>query len=86
MKTEQVTLPLSEDAVNVFALKQTHLETWRNHGQLKWTLGLLEEVAELLLSLAGLHKDPPDWELMQIATIAMNWLEMRTERKEADIC
>jgi hypothetical protein len=83
MKTEKVTLPLSNEALSVFALKQTHLETWRDRSQLKWTLGLLEEVVELLLSLVGLHKGPPGWELQQIASIAMNWLEVRAERREA---
>lgn len=62
-------------------LKQMHCCTWRDRGQLKWALGLLEEVAELLLALVGLHGDSPDWELKQIAAIAWNWLEMRQERK-----
>jgi len=60
-------------------LKDQHRQTWRDRGQLKWAFGLLEEVAELILSLLGLHKDPPEWELQQIAAIAWNWLEMRRE-------
>ena len=60
-------------------LKDQHRYTWRDRGQLKWALGLLEEVAELMLSLVGLHRGPPEWELQQIAAIAWNWLEMRRE-------
>jgi len=65
----------------VIGLKRVHSQTWRDCGQLKWTVGLLEEVWELLLALVGLHRHSPDWELRQIAAIAMNWLEMREERE-----
>jgi len=67
----------------VIGLKRVHSQTWRDRGQLKWTLGLLEEVAELLLALVGLHHHSPDWELRQIATIAMNWLERREGESDA---
>jgi len=69
----------TEKAIRV--LKEQHQHTWRNRGQLKWALGLLEEVAELMLSLVGLHRGPPEWELQQIAAIAWNWLEMRREER-----
>ncbi len=49
-----------------------HRHTWEREGRLHWFLGLLEEVAELGLSMIGLHKGPPEWELTQIAAIAMN--------------
>ena len=58
-------------------LKERHRNTWRNRSNLFWLIGLLEEVGELTLSLIGLHKHPPDLELKQIATIALNWLEKR---------
>ena len=67
----------TEEAIKV--LKHQHRDTWRDRGQLKWAFGLLEEVAELMLSLVGLHRGPPEWELQQIAAIAWNWLEMRGE-------
>ena len=35
---------------------------------------LVEEVGELAAALAGDHQHPPDWELRQIAAIALHWL------------
>lgn len=64
---------------SVLELKYKHRKTWRNKPEWYWALMLLEEVGELLLSLLGLHRHPPELELKQIATIAMNWLEMREE-------
>lgn len=42
-------------------------------------LRLLEEVAELIGSLIGIHKDPVSHELGQIASICMNWMEKRAK-------
>jgi len=75
---------LSDEAHNVLMLARHHSNAWRGRRQLKWVLGLCEEVIELLLSLCGLHKGPPDWELQQIAAIAMNWLEMRNISHQSD--
>jgi hypothetical protein len=61
----------------VLELKQKHIATWRDKPEWFWMLSLLEEVAELGLSLIGLHAGPPDWELKQIVAICLNWLEMR---------
>jgi len=40
-------------------------------------MGLLEEVGELALAIAGIHEHNVDYELQQIASICLNWLEMR---------
>ena len=61
----------------VLELKHGHRHTWRRKSGLYWLLKLLEEVVELSLALVGLHKHTPEHELAQIATIAMNWLELR---------
>lgn len=66
-------------------LRRQHRTTWRTRKQGFWLFGLLEEIAELILALAGLHKDGVDWELLQIAAICMNWMEMRAERTETAI-
>lgn len=64
----------------VLKLKRKHRLTWRDRSDWFWFFGLLEEVAELGLALAGLHKGPVDWELKQISAIAMNWLEKRNPK------
>jgi lipid-A-disaccharide synthase-like uncharacterized protein len=63
-------------------LMEEHKATWRNKPEWFWFLSLLEEVFELLGALIGWHKDPVKWELMQIAAICMNWIDMR-ERKNS---
>jgi hypothetical protein len=67
----------------IFALAEQHKETWRQDPESTWIKGLLEEVRELQDALEGKHKHPPDLELMQIAAICMNWLDMR-QSKRAD--
>ena len=67
----------------VLALKHHHRQTWQEKPEWYWMFGLGEEVVELALTLAGLHAGPVEWELQQIASIALNWLEMR-ESKEKD--
>lgn len=54
-------------------LVKEHRNTWENRSNLFWYVSLLEEVMELGLSLLGLHKDKPGFELAQIASIAINW-------------
>ena len=64
----------------VLYLTAEHVRTWRDRGNWYWFLGLLEEVVELALSLVGLHGDPPEHELRQVASICLNWLDLRAER------
>jgi hypothetical protein len=62
------------------ALKEKYAGKWRDRSQLYWAGRLLEEVAELLGALLGIHAGPVERELAQIASICMNWLELRAER------
>ncbi len=61
----------------VMCLKEKHSRTWRDREESYWMARLTQEIGELASSLVGDHKDSPDWELKQIATISLNWLEMR---------
>jgi len=71
---------ISAVELKVLELKTRHKSTWRDKPEWWWLLGLLEEVVELVFALVGLHRGPVDWELTQIAAIAMNWLEHRGTR------
>lgn len=66
----------------VFALAANHSETWRGKPDAwdtneKFLDGLLEEVNELHDALNGKHEHNPSLELEQIASICLNWIEMR---------
>jgi len=61
-------------------LKEQHKETWRDKPESYWLARLMQEVGELGSSLVGDHDDPAEWELMQIAAICLNWLEMRNPK------
>jgi hypothetical protein len=76
-------LTVSDVEWHVLRLKDAHKSTWSDKPTWYWYLGLLEEVGELFLSLLRLHKDSPEHELKQIATIAMNWLEKRWPKRKA---
>ena len=64
----------------VFQLMKEHENTWRNYPESDWLIGLKEEVEELTQSLAGKHEHTPEIELRQIASICLNWLDMRFHR------
>lgn len=66
-----------DDRFGVWALKEQHKTTWRDQPESYWFYLLMEEVGELGASLANDHKDPPEWEMKQVAAICLNWLEMR---------
>lgn len=70
------------DRFGVLDLKEQHKATWRDLPESYWFHRLMQEVEELGLSLANNHKDPPEWELKQIAAICLNWLEMRAEKEK----
>jgi hypothetical protein len=48
--------------------------TWAFYSPSAWVASITEEVAELGLSLAGLHEHPPDYEMAQIAACAINFI------------
>jgi hypothetical protein len=60
---------------------EQHRDTWDGASNRRWLRGLLEEVVELCLALAGLHRhamttrvDTIEWELTQIGGIVLNWI------------
>lgn len=59
----------------ILELKNEHSDTWRDRSNFYWLWKLFGEFVELGLSLCRLHRHFPEWELMQIAAIAMNWVE-----------
>ncbi len=65
----------------VYELKKKHEATWREKPESYWFARMVEEVGELAGALKETHEHTPDWELSQIASIALNWLEMRAENK-----
>lgn len=54
---------MSDIEAAVISLRRKHIQTWRNKPVWYWALGLLEEVAEFILSMLKLHAGPPRWEL-----------------------
>lgn len=65
----------------VMRLRKKHKYTWRDKPDWYWAWKLFLEVLELFGSLLGIHKDPPKWELMQIAAICLNWIYKVEGRK-----
>lgn len=59
----------------VIELKRHHSKTWHDKSDLYWFISICEEVVELAGTLIGLHRGPVWWELAQISSIAMNWME-----------
>lgn len=49
---------------------------WHDLDFIDWLPHLVEEVGELASSITRKHDDHPHWELMQIASIALNWLRL----------
>ena len=66
----------------VIALAIGHRATWRAEPESRWLAGLMAEVGELADAMHGKHEHSPDWELEQIAAIALNWLDMRDHQHE----
>jgi hypothetical protein len=70
---------MSEILDSVVALKVAHKSTWRDKPESYWFARLSQELGELGGSLVGDHEGPIEWELTQIASICLNWLDMRRE-------
>jgi len=60
-------------------LKQKYADYWRDKDETWWLARLLQEVGELADTLSGETDDPRALELRQIASICLNWLDMRGE-------
>lgn len=56
-----------------------HQHLWRDEHESYWLARLQQEVAELVLTLDKQHDGPREHELLQIATICINWLDMRED-------
>lgn len=71
------TLQEAEILKKVVKLRTKYSEKWRDKSDSYWLARLMQEVGELGSSLVKDHEDTPEWELEQIASIALNWLEKR---------
>jgi len=60
----------------VLELKRQYSGYAWDQGNGRWLYRLVEEVVELALALLHLHRHSASLELQQIASIAMNWLEI----------
>lgn len=58
-------------------LMNKYRRSWLDRSNWYWFYRLCQEVFELFGCLLGVHKDPPEWEMMQIAAICMNWKNHR---------
>lgn len=47
---------------------------------------LAQEVLELSLSLRGRHEHPPEWELVQIGGVVLNWLADIEAANSGSVC
>lgn len=72
-------LQMDDTTAAVLALMEQHKDTWKGAKDHWWWYCLWEEICELELALDGDGDDPPEWELMQIASICLNWLRNKKE-------
>jgi hypothetical protein len=75
---EQYDLAMLElkEIAPVLELMRHHDKTWHELDEVRWLAGLVEEVGELAASMMDKHDDPIAWEMMQIASIALNYLRL----------
>lgn len=67
-----------DDVINaVCCLVAKYGDKWREKPDSYWLARLMQEVGELASALVDDHPHTPDWELTQIASICINWLDMR---------
>ncbi len=60
----------------VLAVASYYRSNWQTCDNSYWLARLMQEVGELSSSLVGDHRDPPEHELLQVASIALNWLRL----------
>jgi hypothetical protein len=75
--------PAAEAWRQVFELQAKYSTHWRLNDEAYWLARFMEEVGELAGALVGNHVGPVEWELSQLAAIALNWLDMRAARAQA---
>lgn len=66
----------------VYRLSDKYKFYWQNKSNWYWAWRLFQEFVELIGSLLHIHKDPPKWELLQIASICVNWMYKISDRGE----
>ena len=59
-------------------MRHRYRSHWRDRSELFWLSRLMQEVGELSAALTDNHDDSPDHELLQIASICLNWLDKRS--------
>ena len=69
-----------EDVIELCVIHHKN-KTWRDKSEWRWVRGLLTKVILLLLSLVGLSGHSAKRELMEIASICMNWGDWRDHRE-----
>lgn len=63
--------------LSVIRMRNKYKDYWKDKSDWYWFFRLLLELLELAGSLLKIHKDPPEWELTQIASICINWLHKK---------
>ena len=63
----------------VLDLKRRYATYWQQQPDEWWLARLLQEIGELADTLTGETNDLTEHELRQIASICLNWLDMRGE-------
>lgn len=75
MQEEIAALTDALEAIDpILSVVEYHRDTWPDMSQEFWCRRLNEEMEELFASIRETHEHPPERELIQIASIAMNWL------------
>ncbi len=62
------------ERVIAYANEHDAKKTWWGKTDAEWLVGLTEEYLELHLALDGEHEHSPEFELLQIASCAINFL------------
>lgn len=68
----------------VIRRKRHYKHYWRDAPDWYWLWRLLQELAELTGALLRIHSHSPRHELEQIASISMNWMEKRPQKRTSD--
>ena len=70
----------------IIKLVKEHSQTWRDRPETYWFARFVEEVGNLGCSIFGEHwsERAADEVLARIASICINWLDMRQNRRETE--
>lgn len=75
--------PSDGPLIEVVELARYYNDKWGGESELYWLARLVEEVGELCSSILRKHKkDLVAWKLMQIASIALNWLDKNQKEEQ----